>query len=317
MIIEVHTSQMMPNAFAVDAAAAPGASPSADSAALPAAVLPSEQVAEIARPSAWHVWLSSFRVWAPVLHAMCFLAILTGVSTRALILCAALYWLRMFGMTGAYHRYFSHRSYKTSRWFQFVLGFLGCMGVERGPLWWAATHRKHHRYSDQPEDVHSPVQRGFWHAHLGWVAATEHMETDLSTVKDLARYPELRWLDRYHWISPLVGVIACYLIAGWSGVVVGGLWSTVLLWHGTFAVNSFSHLFGSRRFETTDDSRNHFLVAIFTMGEGWHNNHHHYQSSTRQGFRWWEIDLSYYVLRGLAAVGLVWDLREPPAHMMR
>ena len=271
---------------------------------------------ELEAPPVWHAWLTSFRVWAPVMHALCFLAIFTGVSTRALVLGVALYWLRMFGMTGAYHRYFAHRTYRTSRWFQFVLGFLGCMGVERGPLWWAATHRKHHRHSDQPEDAHSPVQRGFWYAHVGWLSEQKQMETDLSKVKDLARYPELRWLDRNHWLAPLIGLIACYLIAGWSGVVVGAFWSTVALWHGTFAVNSLSHLVGSRRFETTDDSRNHFLIAIFTMGEGWHNNHHHYQASARQGFRWWEIDLTYYILCGLAAVGLIRDLRQPPKHML-
>jgi len=279
--------------------------------------LAAAEPSEIIQPPVWHLWLTSFRVWAPVMHALCFLAIFTGVSQRAVVLAVSLYWLRMFGMTGAYHRYFSHRTYKTSRPFQFVLGFLGCMGVERGPLWWAATHRKHHRYSDQPEDTHSPVQRGFWYSHVGWLTELKQMDTDLSKVKDLAKYPELLWLDKYHWVAPLSGLIACYFIAGWSGVVLGAFWSTVALWHGTFMVNSLSHLVGSRRFETTDDSRNHWLVAIFTMGEGWHNNHHHYQASARQGFRWWEIDLSYYVLRCLAAVGLIWDLREPPAHMMR
>jgi stearoyl-CoA desaturase (delta-9 desaturase) len=272
---------------------------------------------EIERPPSWHLFLTSFRVWAPLLHGLCLLALVTGVTTRALVLGIVLYWVRMFAMTGGYHRYFSHRSYRTSRPFQFLLGFLGTMGVERGPLWWAATHRKHHRHSDQRGDVHSPVQRGFWHAHLGWLAAEEQMETDLRLVKDLHRYPELRWLDRYHWVGPLCGLILCYLIAGASGVVVGGIWSTVALWHGTFSVNSLSHLFGSRRFATADDSRNHWLIALYTMGEGWHNNHHHFMASARQGFRWWEIDLSYYVLRGLAALGLVWDLKQPPPQLLR
>jgi stearoyl-CoA desaturase (delta-9 desaturase) len=164
--------------------------------------------------------------------------------------------------------------------------------------------------------VHSPVQRGFWYSHVGWLSELKQMETDLGKVKDLARYPELRWLDRYHWVAPLLALVGCYLIAGWSGVVIGGFWSTVALWHGTFAVNSLAHLIGTRRFPTSDDSRNHWLVAIITMGEGWHNNHHHYQASARQGFRWWEIDLTYYVLRALSAVGLIWDLRQPPARLL-
>lgn len=272
---------------------------------------------DIIAPSRWHVWLTSFRVWAPILHALCFLAVFTGVTQRAVVLALSLYWLRMFGMTGGYHRYFAHRSYRTSRVFQFLLGFLGCMGLERGPLWWSATHRKHHRYSDQPGDAHSPVQRGFWYAHLGWVAAVEQMDTDLRFVRDLERFPELRWLDRYHWVSPVCGLIACYVIAGPSGAVLGGFWSTVALWHGTFSVNSLSHLVGTRRFATADDSRNHWLIALYTMGEGWHNNHHRFMGSARQGFRWWEVDLSYYVLRVLAALRLIWDIKEPPAHLLR
>jgi stearoyl-CoA desaturase (delta-9 desaturase) len=277
---------------------------------------PPPATAHIVAPPRWHLWLSSFRVWAPVLHLGCLLVFFTGVTERAVVLAVSLYWVRMFGMTGGYHRYFAHRAYRTSRAFQFMLGFLGCMGLERGPLWWSATHRKHHRHSDRPEDVHSPVQRGFWHAHVGWVAAVEQMDTDLRLVRDLERFPELRWLDRYHWVSPLLGLAACYLIAGQSGVVLGGFWSTVAVWHGTFSVNSLSHMFGTRRFATPDDSRNHFLIAVYTMGEGWHNNHHRYMGSARQGFRWWEVDLSYYVLCGLAAVGLIWDLKQPPAHLL-
>lgn len=272
---------------------------------------------DVIAPSRWHLWLTSFRVWAPVLHLACLLVFFVGVTERAVVLAVCLYWVRMFGMTGGYHRYFAHRAYRTSRFFQFLLGFLGCMGLERGPLWWSATHRQHHRHSDQPEDVHSPVQRGFWHAHVGWVAATEQMNTDLRLVRDLERFPELRWLDRHHWVSPMLGLAACYLIAGPSGAVLGGFWSTVAVWHGTFSVNSLSHLVGTRRFATPDDSRNHWLVALYTMGEGWHNNHHRFMGSARQGFRWWELDLSYYVLCGLAAVGLVWDLKQPPPELLR
>jgi stearoyl-CoA desaturase (delta-9 desaturase) len=240
-----------------------------------------------------------------------------GVTARALWLGIALYWIRMFGMTGGYHRYFAHRSYRTSRVFQFLLGWLGCMGVEKGPLWWAATHRAHHRHSDQPADPHSPKQRGLWHAHVGWVSDHLNVDTDLSAVRDLARYPELRWLDKYHYVPPGIGLLCCGLIAGWSGVVVGAIWSTVALWHGTFSINSLAHAWGTRRYATTDDSRNNLWLALMTMGEGWHNNHHHFAASARQGFFWWEIDASYYVLRALAAVGLVWDLKEPPRHIIR
>jgi stearoyl-CoA desaturase (delta-9 desaturase) len=270
----------------------------------------------VVAPSRFHRFFTSFWLWAPLLHLACFLALLTGVSMRALILGVALYWLRMFGMTGSFHRYFAHRSYKTSRLFQFLLGWLGCMGVERGPLWWASIHRAHHKFSDGPDDVHSPLRRGFWWAHVGWLAASVHGETDLGLVKDLARYPELRWLDRYHFVPPLVGLAGCWLIAGWSGMVLGGAWSTVALWHGTFAINSLAHLLGTRRYATTDDSRNNWWLALVTMGEGWHNNHHHYMTSARQGFFWWEVDASYYVLRALAAVGLIWDVKEPPARLL-
>ncbi len=258
--------------------------------------------------------ISLFIFWG--IHVACLSAIWTGVSARAVAIAIALYWLRMFAITGGYHRYFSHRTYKTSRWFQFALAWLGASSVQKGPLWWAATHRRHHRYSDLPGDVHSPRLHGFWQSHVGWIVGAKHVDTDMQLVKDLARYPELVWLNPFHWVPPVLLAALCYLIAGGSGLVVGFGWSTVALWHGTFTINSLSHLFGRQRFVTGDDSRNNWLLALITMGEGWHNNHHHYMKSVNQGFYWWEIDMSYYLLRGLAAVGLVWDLRRPPVRVL-
>ncbi len=244
-------------------------------------------------------------------HVACLAAIWTGVSVADLVLCAGLYAARMFGVTGGYHRYFSHKTYKTSRVMAFILGFLAQSSAQRGILWWAGTHRHHHRFSDGPEDVHSPVRRSFVYSHVGWIFSDRYHTTDMSLVPDLAKYPELRWLERHPYLPAIITGFAVWLLAGWSGLVVAFLWSTVLCWHATFAINSLAHVHGSRRYVTGDQSRNNWWLALLTFGEGWHNNHHHYQGSVRQGFRWYEIDISFYVLRGMAAVGLVWDLRMP------
>jgi stearoyl-CoA desaturase (delta-9 desaturase) len=248
-----------------------------------------------------------------LLHLSPLLILLTGVDARSLTLCGGCYLIQMFGITAGFHRYFSHRAYKTSRLFQFVLAWLGSTAFQGGPLWWVARHRHHHRSSDTPEDAHSPVAHGFWWSHLGWVFSPANDETNWEAVKDLSRYPELRWLDRYHWVPPLSLALVCLLAGGWGGLVWGFLVSDLLSHHATFLVNSLCHLWGRRRFPTTDRSRNNLLVAVLTLGEGWHNNHHHYQSSAHQGFRWWEIDISYYVIRLLAWLRLVWDVRKAPA----
>ncbi len=231
----------------------------------------------------------------------------------------ALYYVRMFGVTGGYHRYFAHRSYKTSRVFQFLLAFLAQTSVQKGALWWAGHHREHHRNSDQPNDIHSPVQHGFWWSHVGWIISAKYDETPEKSIRDFMKYPELRFLNRFHLLPPLVMGVALYLIgrftggagAGWGLVLWGFVVSTVVLWHGTFTINSLSHVFGKRRYPTSDDSRNNWFLALVTMGEGWHNNHHHFAAAARQGFYWWEIDLSYYVLKSLSAFGIVWDLKQP------
>jgi stearoyl-CoA desaturase (delta-9 desaturase) len=250
-------------------------------------------------------------------HLACLAAIWTGISWPALALCVALYWLRMFAVTAGYHRYFSHRAFATGRVFQFVLAFLAQSTAQKSVLWWAAKHRHHHRHSDTASDVHSPRHTGFLYSHIGWVFARRHGDTDLAQVADLARYPELRLLHRFE-VAPAVLLGAfCFLVAGWSGLVVGFFWSTVLVYHATFCINSLAHVRGSRRYVTGDDSRNNLALALLTMGEGWHNNHHAYQSSARQGFRWWEIDMTWYLLRLLARLGLVSDLKAPPESVLR
>ena len=247
-----------------------------------------------------------------LVHLACFGAIWSGVTWPAVWVGIALYWIRMWAITAGFHRYFSHRSYKTSRFFQFVLAFLGQTTAQRGVIWWAAIHRHHHLHSDTPEDVHSPLHSGLFFSHVGWIFSRRKSKPDYSTVPDLTQYPELRWLNRHQYFPAALLAVGLFLTMGWSGLVVGFFWSTVVLYHCTFSINSLAHVVGSQRYVTGDDSRNNFWLALITCGEGWHNNHHHYQSSTRQGFYWWEVDVSYYVLRALSWIGLVWDLRAPP-----
>jgi stearoyl-CoA desaturase (delta-9 desaturase) len=248
-----------------------------------------------------------------LLHLACLTVFFTSTNVWVLSLCGVCYVIQMFGITAGYHRYFSHRAFKTSRVFQFVLAWLGCSASQNGPSWWVAHHRNHHRKSDTKDDLHSPVVHGFWWSHVGWILSRESDRTDEQSVKDLKGHIELRWLDRFFWLPPLVLAGVCFLLGGWSGVVWGFLISTLLSHHATFTVNSICHLWGRQRYVTGDGSRNNLLVALITLGEGWHNNHHHYQSSAKQGFRWWEIDISYYFIRVLGWLGLVWDIRTPPA----
>jgi stearoyl-CoA desaturase (delta-9 desaturase) len=241
-----------------------------------------------------------------------------GLSWRGVALAIGVYFARMVVVTAGYHRYFAHRSFKTSRVGQFLLALGAQSAAQRGVLWWANHHRWHHKHSDEAEDVHSPRRRGFWYSHIGWVMSPTWDETDPAMVADLARYPELRFLNRdlIHMLPTVALALAFLLLGGLHGLVWGYFVTTVLVWHGSFSVNSLSHLFGKRRYPTSDDSRNSMLLALVTTGEGWHNNHHYYQSSANQGFRWWEIDITYGVLRLAAAVGLIWDLRRPPREVV-
>jgi stearoyl-CoA desaturase (delta-9 desaturase) len=251
-----------------------------------------------------------------LVHIACLAAFFTGVTWSAVAVCLGLFWLRMFSVTAGYHRYFSHRSYKTSRTFQFILALAGTLAVQKGVLWWAANHRNHHKYSDQAEDLHSPVQRGFWWAHVGWILSPNYEGTDLTRIPDMAKYPELRWLNDHYLVPPVVLAVVLYLIGGATWLVWGFFISTTMLWHATFTINSLAHVWGSRRYETTDTSRNNPWLALLTWGEGWHNNHHRYMNSARQGFFWWEVDLSYYVLVALSWCGIVWDLQQPPKRLL-
>ena len=252
-----------------------------------------------------------------LVHLGCFAAIWTGVTWQALAICVTLYWLRIFAIGAGYHRYFSHRSYSTSRAFQFVLAFMSQTTTQKSVIWWASKHRHHHLYSDTGHDVHSPRHHGFIYSHLGWIFSRKHDEPDFAKVSDLTRYPELMWLHKFEVLPAVLLAGLCFLLAGWSGLVVGFLWSTVLVYHATFCINSLAHVSGRKRYVTGDNSRNNWLLAIFTMGEGWHNNHHAYQSSVRQGFKWWEFDPTYYLLRALSWTGLVWDLKTPPEPVLR
>jgi stearoyl-CoA desaturase (delta-9 desaturase) len=252
-----------------------------------------------------------------LVHLACGAAIFTGITWQAVAICIGLYWLRIFAIGAGYHRYFSHRSYSTSRAFQFVLALLSQSTAQKSVLWWAAKHRHHHLHSDTERDVHSPRQKGFWYSHVGWIFARRHARTDLVKIADFARFPELMWLHRYELVPAIALGVLCWLIEGWPGLVVGFFWSTVLVYHATFCINSLAHVRGRKRYVTGDDSRNNWLLALLTMGEGWHNNHHACQSSVRQGFRWWEIDPTFYILKALSWLRVVWDLKGPPEAVLR
>ena len=266
----------------------------------------------VSTPKGGYVRVTSVAFWG--VHVAAVVGVIyCGWSWQGALLALASYFIRMVVVTAGYHRYFSHRAFKTSRVFQFLLALAAQSAAQKGVLWWAGHHRWHHRMSDTPKDVHSAKLRGFWYSHIGWIMGPEWDGTDTSAVSDLAKFPELRALNLpVICLLPTVALALAFLFLGGAhGLVWGYFVSTVLLWHGSFSINSLAHLFGKRRYATGDDSRNNWVLALLTTGEGWHNNHHHYQSSANQGFRWWEIDVTYYVLRLLAFTGLIWDLRRP------
>ena len=263
------------------------------------------------------------------MHIGCLAVLLVGVSPIAVAAAVLLFILRMFIVTAFYHRYFSHRTFKTSRPVQLIFAILGCTAGQRGPLWWAAHHRKHHNHADQEPDLHSPQIVGFLHAHMGWFMTTKGFQTDTRVIRDWMQYPELRWVNRLDWLPLLVLALLTWAAGalleryapslgttGWQMFVWAWLISTVALYHATYTINSLAHQFGSRRFDTGDDSRNNFWLALITLGEGWHNNHHHYPASARQGFYWWELDITYYGLLLLAKLRIIRDLRPVPPHVL-
>jgi stearoyl-CoA desaturase (delta-9 desaturase) len=246
----------------------------------------------------------------------------------AVAVAAALYGMRMFAITGFYHRYFSHRAFMTSRWCQFVFAAIGTAAVQRGPLWWAAHHRHHHAHSDQPDDIHSPHHYSFLWSHMGWFTSRSNFATNLKAVPDLVKFPELRFLDRFDIIIAILLATSLYGLgavlerfapeletSGTQMLVWGFFISTVVLYHATYTINSLAHRMGSKRYNTGDESRNNPILALLTLGEGWHNNHHHYPASARQGFYWWEIDITYYVLLLMSWLGLIWELKPVPKHI--
>ncbi len=263
------------------------------------------------QPKSWPFWIVHLVAIGGV--------ILSGWSWTGFAIAVGLYYVRMFFITAGYHRYFSHRSFKTSRVGQFLLALAAESTAQKGVLWWAGHHRRHHKYSDHEGDIHSVKLDGFWWSHVGWIVGSdpEFDEPEWDNVKDLARYPELRWLQKYNMVPPVALAVVMFLIGGWHLLLWGFLVSTVMAWHGSFSINSLAHLIGRRRYPTTDESRNSMMLALLTLGEGWHNNHHHYMTSANQGWRWYEIDISYYVLRVLGWMRLVWDIRVPPAHVVR
>lgn len=265
-----------------------------------------------------------------ILHLLPLAALFTTVTRFDWIVCVVLYVARMFFVTAGYHRYFAHRTFKTSRAMQAVLAFLAQTSAQKGVLWWAANHRVHHKFSDTEKDPHSKKVHGFWESHLGWILSPSHEATHFELVRDLAKFPELVWLNRFYLVPAIALGVAVFIVGGlvngdgslagmlthgWSTLFIGFFLSTIILYHATFAINSVMHWVGRPRYRTGDESKNSFWLAILSLGEGWHNNHHYYQSSTRQGFFWWEIDITYYTIRLLALLGLVWEVREVPHHV--
>jgi len=270
-----------------------------------------------------------------LMHFAPFLAFLPWikVTTFDWVLCISLYFVRMFFVTGGYHRYFSHATYKTSRFVQFLIAFFAETSVQKGVLHWGANHRVHHKYSDTPKDPHSKKVYGFFYSHVGWILGPDFKDTKFNLIKDFGKFPELIWLNKYHLIPPLVLMLSVYLIGGYvntpdaemsfsailtnglSTLIIGFFLSTVLLFHGTFSINSLMHMFGKKRYESNDESKNNLFLALLTLGEGWHNNHHYYMKTVRQGFYWWEIDITYYILKILSWFHIVWDLKPVPRHI--
>ena len=263
------------------------------------------------------------------MHLACFAVLFTGFSWFAVWVALGLYAIRMFAITGFYHRYFSHKAFRTSRPMQFIFAAIGAASVQRGPLWWAAHHRHHHRHADTDADMHSP-RHGFFRSHMGWFLTKRGFATNFGNIPDLVKFPELRALDRFDIVVPIVLAVVLFSLGAWlesaapqlqtNGpqlLVWGFFVSTIVLFHATVTINSLAHRWGTRRYKTNDDSRNNAFLALITFGEGWHNNHHHFPGSASQGFKWWELDMTYLVLKTLSVFGLVWDLKAVPPQLKR
>lgn len=265
-------------------------------------------------------------------HFLCLGVFFVPVTSQLVLYAIITYFIRVFAWEAGSHRYFAHRSFKTSRGFQLFLAMLAAAGGQRGPIWWAQHHRHHHKHSDQPDDPHSPVHRGYWFAHFGWLMDPRYIDTDLDAVKDLAKFPELVWVNKYHYLFPYLVLVATYMageytaVFGAEGLGVSALFwvfvlSTVLSAQATFSVNTLTHgikpnFFNNKRFETGDSTTNSWIMCVLTMGASWHNNHHRYMNSARAGFYWWQLDLAYLMLKALSLLGIVWDLHQVPKHIL-
>jgi len=261
-----------------------------------------------------------------ILHFSVFAVFWVGWSPIAVITALAFYALRMFAITAFYHRYFSHKTFATSRKAQLIFAIIGASATQRGPLWWAANHRHHHVHSDKPTDIHSPKQSGFLWSHMGWFLSKKNFKTNHDRVKDFANFPELKWLDRFDIAVPVLFALGIFSVGAalesffpslgtnaWQMFIWGYIISTIMVFHGTFVINSLAHVIGRSRFKTRDESKNSLLLALITFGEGWHNNHHKFPGSAKQGLFWWEIDISYYGLLVLEKLGIIWDVNKGPS----
>jgi len=262
------------------------------------------------------IFISIIVFWTVQVSAV--LAVLVPFSWAMAGLWAVSHFLRAIGLTLSFHRYFAHRTFQMNRAARFVWALIGTAAMQKGPLWWAGHHVNHHKFADREGDPHSPAITGFYHAHIGWFlndARHDRVEPTNPVLRDFSNAPEIVWLDRYHFVPPLALAVGLFLSGGLQWLVWGFCVPTVTLAHSTFAINTVNHMFGSRRFETHDASRNNLFTAVFAVGEGWHNNHHRYQRAARNGFYWWEFDPTWYVIRLMQAVGLAWDLQPVPARI--
>jgi len=259
-----------------------------------------------------------------IVHLVSLLGFYTGISWTAFVAFLGLYIIRGLGITMGYHRYFAHKSFKTNRFFQFILGLMGSMAVQGGILWWVSHHREHHRYTETEDDIHSPVAHGFWQSHIGWLTNKKAFNAPKIRANDFAKIPEIKFLQKQYVFIQVLQVLGLFSLGSYlqaafpqletSGaqlLVWGFFINTVALWHSTFAVNSICHVWGKEPYEANDTSKNNFIVALLAFGEGWHNNHHKFATSARHGLEWWQFDMTFITLRFLEAFGIVSHLKIP------
>lgn len=257
-------------------------------------------------------------------HLSVVLVFISGYSFTALITFLILYLARLFVITGFYHRYYSHQSYQTSRWLQFILTLIGTSAGQQGPLSWATSHITHHQHADTRGDPHSPVLTSGLYAHIGWLMQKDALPTNDKLVKPFLKFPEIVFLDRYHYLGTTGLIISLALLGtflsthhpelGTSALQLvswGFILSTLLILHGACLVNSVAHLYGYRRFRTTDNSHNVWWLFPLTLGDNWHNNHHHTPRSASFSYAWWEVDIIYLCILLLEKSGLVWNVKRP------